>query len=53
MEFTCSHCGHKFTELNDGKIPTHDYPKSCRQVCPGAWKEPKECVAAEGGQEVD
>lgn len=38
---TCPHCGEKFTSLKDGKIPTHDFPRPCRQVCRGSGQEPK------------
>lgn len=38
---TCPHCGEKFTSLKDGKIPTHDFPKPCRSVCPGSGEDPK------------
>ncbi len=38
---TCPHCGEQFTKLKDGKIPTHDFPRPCRQVCPGSNREPK------------
>jgi hypothetical protein len=38
---TCPHCGDEFTKLKDGKIPTHDFPRPCRAVCPGSGEEPK------------
>lgn len=38
---TCPHCGEKFTSLKDGSIPTHDFPRPCRSVCPGSGEEPK------------
>lgn len=38
---TCPHCGETFTSLKAGKIPTHDYPRPCRQVCRGSGEEPK------------
>src|SRR3990167_814498 len=37
----CQHCGEKFATLKDGKIPTHDFPRPCRQVCRGSGLEPK------------
>lgn len=38
---TCPNCGEKFTQLNGGKIPTHDFPKPCRSVCRGSGEDPK------------
>lgn len=38
---SCSHCGEKFAELSDGLIPTHDFPKLCRSVCPGSGLAPQ------------
>lgn len=37
----CPHCGESFKALKDGKIPTHDFPKPCRQVCRGSGQYPK------------
>lgn len=37
----CPHCGERFSKLRGGKIPTHDFPRPCRQVCQGAGEEPK------------
>lgn len=31
----CSHCKDSF-QLKGGLIPTHDFPKPCRSVCPGS-----------------
>jgi endogenous inhibitor of DNA gyrase (YacG/DUF329 family) len=39
---TCPHCGEKFTKLKDGVIPTHDFPRPCRQVCRGSGEQPKQ-----------
>jgi hypothetical protein len=38
----CPHCGevfkrHGFSSL----IPTHDFPKPCRAVCPGSGQNPR------------
>lgn len=38
---TCPHCGEKFTRLDKGRIPMHDFPKPCRQVCRGSDQQPK------------
>ena len=43
----CPHCGELFgysktmTAEICGKIPTHDYPKPCRSVCPGSLQQPR------------
>lgn len=37
----CPHCGEEFTKLKEGCIPTHDFPKPCRSVCPGSGERPK------------
>lgn len=40
----CPHCGALFTsrELVYYKlIPTHDFPKMCRAVCPGSKQNPR------------
>jgi len=35
--YKCPHCGEVFAQLlPGGLVPTHDYPKLCRQVCLGA-----------------
>lgn len=38
---TCPHCGEEFMKLKDGRIPTHDFPNPCRQVCKGSDEQPK------------
>lgn len=40
IQFECQHCGEQFTSLADGLIPTHDYSKPCRSVCPGSRQKP-------------
>ena len=37
----CPHCGEVFSRLQDNVIPTHDYPRPCRQVCPGSGESPR------------
>ena len=37
----CPHCGEGFAKLNKGQIPTHDYPRPCRRVCPGSGQHPR------------
>lgn len=37
----CPHCGQEFKKLNDGVIPTHDWPPPCRAVCPGSGERPR------------
>lgn len=41
MTAQCPNCGEEFSKLNKGKIPTHDYPRPCRAVCPGAGQHPR------------
>lgn len=38
---SCPHCGEAFTALKAGVIPTHDFPKPCRQVCRGSGQLPR------------
>jgi ribosomal protein L37AE/L43A len=38
----CPHCGESFNKLKNGKIPTHDFPKPCRQVCRGSGLDPRD-----------
>lgn len=38
---TCAHCGYTLDLRADGLVATHDWPRPCRQVCPGSGKEPK------------
>lgn len=38
----CPHCGEGFATLKNGsEIPTHDFPRPCRQVCPGSGEAPR------------
>lgn len=43
----CPHCGELFgyralmKSAIAGKIPTHDYQKPCRSVCPGSLQAPR------------
>jgi hypothetical protein len=39
--YMCPHCGEIFTRLADSLIPTHDFPKPCREVCPGSGQTPR------------
>lgn len=41
MTTQCPNCGEEFTKLPGGKIPTHDFPRPCRRVCPGAGQSPR------------
>jgi hypothetical protein len=39
----CPHCGEVFANdmlRDDKRVPTHDWPKPCRQVCPGSGQFP-------------
>lgn len=36
----CPHCGELFPDAAE-LIPTHDYPKPCRSVCPGSRQHPR------------
>ena len=38
--FLCPHCEAAFPALDNGHIPTHDFPKPCRAVCQGSGKPP-------------
>lgn len=37
----CPNCGEEFAKLNKCQIPTHDYPRPCRSVCPGSGQHPR------------
>ena len=37
----CPHCGWEFFHAVDGLVPTHDFPKPCRMVCPGSRQAPR------------
>ena len=39
--FLCPHCGERFEGDGGGAVPTHDFPKPCRSVCPGSGKTPR------------
>ncbi len=41
MKAECPHCGEEFAKLNKGQIPTHDFPRPCRAVCPGSGQQPR------------
>lgn len=36
----CPHCG-EIVPVKDGLTTNHDYPKPCRQVCPGSKQIPR------------
>jgi len=40
----CPHCGQLFAhaEMRETLIPTHDYPRPCRSVCPGSKQIPRD-----------
>lgn len=50
-DYTCANCGEAFMErhLREGTIPTHDYPKPCRSLCPGSGCLPLETAPAQKG----
>jgi len=37
----CPYCGEAFFVLKENAIPTHDFPRPCRQVCPGSGAQPR------------
>ena len=39
-ELKCPHCGWTYP-FRSGLVPTHDWPKPCRQVCPGKGQTPR------------
>lgn len=48
--YMCPHCGWQYDPQEEAKrrkafnfqhVPTHDYPKMCRAVCPGAGQIPR------------
>lgn len=41
MKAKCPHCGELFKKLLNSEIPTHDFPKPCRSVCPGSGERPR------------
>ena len=43
----CPHCGERFAygQLQASLIPTHDWPKPCRQVCPGSQQAPRNALS--------
>ena len=36
----CPHCG-EITGVTGGLVPTHDYPRPARAVCPGSQQIPR------------
>jgi hypothetical protein len=46
LKYKCPHCGKLLCDENmpDGMVPTHDFPKLCRQVCPGSGQHPRGVV---------
>lgn len=36
----CPHCGGLYP-FNPGMVPTHDWPRPLRQVCPGSGQSPR------------
>lgn len=45
----CQHCGEELVLRPEGTIPTHDFPKPCRSVCPGSGQLPAIPTPAEQG----
>ena len=43
IRYKCPHCGEVFAARKclGGSIPTHDFPKLCRQVCCGSGQCPR------------
>jgi hypothetical protein len=43
IEYKCPHCGEVFpaNRCRDSLIPTHDFPRPCRAVCPGSRQTPR------------
>lgn len=41
--FMCPHCGWTYQPDGDGwsLVPTHDFPKPARAVCPGSQQTPR------------
>lgn len=38
----CPHCGREYSSrARKPLIPTHDYPPTCRSVCPGSGQTPR------------
>lgn len=49
-ELMCPHCGWKYDpadkrwgtkQLPHELVPTHDFPRMCRAVCPGSQQHPR------------
>ncbi len=49
MNYTmmCPHCGELLSRDPNRLIPTHDYHKPVRAVCPGSGQNPR-CAASDG-----
>lgn len=41
--YKCPHCGWEYPAKGD-LVPTHDYPKPCRSVCPGSGQAPRNAL---------
>ena len=43
IQYMCPHCGwcYDADKSDDGLVPTHDFPKPCRSVCPGSKQTPR------------
>lgn len=44
IKMMCPHCGELF-RYNVRLIPTHDFPKPCRMVCPGSGQIPRNSLS--------
>ena len=41
-KYMCPHCGELFdARVSSTLIPTHDFPRPCRSVCPGSQQSPR------------
>lgn len=46
-KYKCPHCGEIFhaPRCRDGLIPTHDFPRLTRRVCPGSGNAPRNAMS--------
>ena len=42
-DLKCPYCGEPFTQndIRDELVPTHNFPRPCRAVCPGSQQHPR------------
>ena len=41
LQCMCPHCGEVFSGM-PALIKTHDWPRPCRQICPGSGQVPRD-----------